>query len=170
MSILNTIKTRRSVREFTTQEIPEEMIGQILEAGRWAPSGLNNQPWKFAVINNKAEIEQIASFTKYTNTVAQATLLIIVFLDNSEVYDRTKDVQAIGACIQNMLLTIHDLELGACWIGEILNRKDEVVKFLNLPDSLELMAVLAIGYPTNKRRISKRKRIEEVMVVPHMVT
>ncbi|MFH1859496.1 MAG: nitroreductase family protein [bacterium] len=177
--------TRRSVREFTAQDVPQEIICQILEAGRWAPSGLNNQPWRFVVVRDRKYIEQLSGLTKYAKTVSNANLLIIVLLDNSVVYDRTKDLQAIGACIQNMLLAIHELGLGACWIGEILNQKERVLDLLELSNtetqiknqtpnqpcdckligtSLELMAVLAIGYPVNKRRVSNRMRIEELVI------
>jgi nitroreductase len=162
-SILNIIKTRRSVREFTDQEVSEDQLQTILEAARWAPSGLNNQPWRFVIIKDKICIETIGEFTKYTRIIAGANLIIVVLLDTRVMYDRIKDIQAIGACIQNMLLVIQELGLGACWIGEILNRKDEVIHYLELPDTFELMAVIAIGYPVDKKRVSTRKEINELV-------
>ncbi len=164
MELLELIKSRRSIRKFKQQPISEEFIQQILEAARWAPSGLNNQPWRFIIIKDKKSIEELSQFTKYSYIIKQAAILIVVFLDNTASYDRTKDIQAIGACIQNMLLMCHALGLGCCWIGEILNRKDEVEKFLGISSSLELMAVLAIGWPQETPTIGKRKPLDELIL------
>ncbi len=163
MSVLDVIRTRRSVREFTDQQVSDGQIEQILEAGRWAPSGLNNQPWRFAVIRNASLKEQVADCTSYRKTMNEANVLIGVFLDTNTVYDRTKDVQAIGACIQNMLLAIHDLGLGACWMGEILNRCSEVERLLGVPETHELMVVLAVGHPKARERSSSRKSLDELI-------
>jgi nitroreductase len=161
MEVLHAIKTRRSVREFKREKVEKDKIEKILEAARWAPSAKNRQPWKFIVVENENTIKQIASCTIYS-FVGGASLLIAVFLDKSEMVDRTKDVQAIGACIQNMLLAIHALGLGAVWIGEILARKEEVNRILDAPAYLELMAVVAVGYPTERKRISARRSLKEI--------
>ncbi|MEW6189023.1 MAG: nitroreductase family protein [Actinomycetota bacterium] len=161
--ILRAIKNRRSVREFTAREVSEQQLQQILEAGRWAPSGLNNQPWRFVVVKEKDLLEKVARHTRYPRILREANVIIAVFLDTDEMYDRTKDVQAIGACIQNMLLTIHEMGLGACWLGEILNQRAQVEKLLDVPKSFELMAVLAIGYPQLKERKSSRKPINDLV-------
>lgn len=163
MEIAKLIKSRRSVRDFTGQIVSDDLIDQVLEAGRWAPSGLNNQPWRFVVIKKGEAMTRVAACTKYQSTAEAASLLISVFLDHDAGYDRTKDVQAIGACIENMLLAAHALGLGACWLGEILNQRNQVEKFLEVPDSYELMAVLAIGYPQARQRSSSRKPLTELI-------
>jgi len=134
----------------------------ILEAARWAPSGLNNQPWKFIVVQKRETIEKLAGCTRYSSIVKGAGVLIAVFLDTSLMYDRTKDVQATGASIQNMLLASHELGLGAVWLGEILNNKEQVNLILETPESFELMAVLAIGYPDGNTPKSSRKELHEI--------
>ncbi len=150
MDIIEIIRTRRSIRRFTEEPVPDEVIDMIIEAGTWAPSGLNNQPWKFAVIRDKYLKEKLAGLTRYSATVLSANVLIAVFLDLSLSYDRTKDAQAIGACIQNMLLFIHSMGLGAVWLGQILENRDRVRKLLEGPGDFELMAVIALGYPASK--------------------
>jgi len=70
VNLMELIKTRRSVRDFTEQEVADELIEQVLEAGRWAPSGLNNQPWRFVVIKKKEAIKAVGGCTKYQSTVA----------------------------------------------------------------------------------------------------
>lgn len=165
MDIFELIKTRRSIRKFTEEPVSDGIIDRIIEAGTWAPSGLNNQPWKFAVVRDKELRAKIAALTRYSRTILSANILIAVFLDNSLSYDRTKDCQGIGASIQNMLLTIHSLGLGAVWLGEILKNKDRVRKVLveDLTD-LELMAVIALGHPAEKGGKGMRHDFRDTIV------
>ena len=161
--MLESIKLRRSIGKFTSQEIADEQVQQIIEAGMWAPSGLNNQPWRIAIIRNSHTRKSIAPLTRYAPIIEGAPLLLVVFLDAGASYDRTKDIQAIGACIQNMLLTIHDLGLGGVWLGEILKNKEQVAKILDAPDSFELMAVIALGHPAEEGGRAYRKSMEEIV-------
>jgi nitroreductase len=164
LDILDIIRTRRSVRRFDNKPVPEELLMEILEAGRWAPSGMNNQPWKFAVIDNRGLNEGISKLTRYAAIVKSARVLIAVFLDNTETYHRTKDVQAVGACIQNMLLEAHSLGLGAVWLGEIIKSDKEIRTLLGIGEDLEFMALIALGYPYEKPRGVKRKELKDLIV------
>jgi nitroreductase len=139
-------------------------VDRVLEAGRWAPSGLNNQPWKFAVATDGAIKEKLSQLTRYSNIVRDAKVLIPVFLNIGESYHRVKDAQAVGACLQNMLLEAHALGLGAVWLGEIIKNDKEIRQILGLGDDLELMAVLAIGYPAEKPGEGKRKELKDLIV------
>lgn len=91
-------------------------------------------------------------------------MCIAVFLDNNESYDRTKDLQAIGACMQNMLLAAHSTGLGAVWLGEILNKRKEVEAVLGSPAGCELMAVIALGRPAGKNVKSTRKSLKDILI------
>jgi nitroreductase len=124
---------------------------------------LNNQPWRLIVIQNPETIRKLSECTNYTGIVAGAPLLIAVFLDTETSYNRTKDIEAIGAAIQNMLLACCELGLGGVWLGEILNQKEKVNSILGCPTNLELMAALAIGEPTPKERTSTRKALSEIV-------
>jgi nitroreductase len=161
--VIDTILTRRSVREFNDRTISKEEVNIILDAGRWAPSGLNNQPWRFVVVRDSETINKLSECTHYFRIVAGAPLLIAVFMDTEHSYNRTKDIQAIGASIQNMLLACCDLGLGAVWLGEILNQHEKVNLILGCPSELELMAVLAIGEPAPGKRTSTRKALSEIV-------
>lgn len=141
------IRHRRSIRSFEARQVSDEMVETILEAGRWAPSGLNNQPWRFAVIRDARLREELSGLTTYSAIIKSAALVIAVFYDTEAGYNRTKDIQAIGACIENMLLQICDLGLGGVWLGEILRSSDEVKKLTGAPDAYEFMAAIALGYP-----------------------
>lgn len=163
MDTFKLIKTRRSIRKFSDEPVSDKVIDTILEAGTWAPSGLNNQPWRFSVIRNKALKDKISELTHYSKIVQRANVLIAVFLDNAASYDRTKDVQAIGACIQNMLLFIHSIGLGAVWLGQILKNKDKVLEILGGSKDLELMAVIALGHPAEKGGKPSRKGLDKTV-------
>jgi len=116
------------------------------------------------VIWDGALKDAIAGLTRYATTLRAAAVLVPVFMDASAGYDRTKDCQAVGAALQNLLLSCHAQGLGAVWIGEILKNKDRVRELLELPERLELMAVVAIGYPAHGRQQSHRKPLEELIV------
>ncbi len=145
--MIDAIRTRRSIRKFTGRCVPDEMIDAVLDAGRWAPSGMNNQPWRFAVVRDRDLRQDLGRCTKYGAVVNSADVIIAVFYNTSAGYDRTKDIQSIGACIQNMLLAAHDLGLGAVWLGEILRCSAEVKALLHAPEDHELMAAVAVGFP-----------------------
>lgn len=162
--MLEAIKTRRSVRSFTSDEVDDSTIDLIVEMGTWAPSGLNNQPWKFMVIRNQHLRDEISIQTKYSRIIQRAPVCIAVFLDNSQSYDRVKDTQACGACIQNMLLALHNLGLGGVWLGEILKNRESVEKILEVPENCELMAVVALGHTDEKEKKGSRKPLEEVIL------
>ena len=159
--VIKTIRDRRSVRQFTGETVSDEVVNQVLESGSWAPSGKNNQPWKFAVIRDQALRESLAALTHSRSIIQGAPVCIAVFLDRSRVYDRTKDVQAVGACIQNMLLTIHSVGLGGIWLGEILKNREKVEALLRAGEGLELMAVLAFGHPAKRPGDGERDPLEK---------
>ena len=164
--ILEIILQRRSVREFESKPVLNEMIASILEAGRWAPSGLNNQPWRFVVVDDEKILFKLAYMTKYSSILLQASTAMAVFLDKEASYSREKDIMAIGACIQNMLLQVQKIGLGACWLGEILNKAKDVELLLNVPESYELLAVLALGYPKERDNMEvsrERKDLKELV-------
>ncbi|MGA1823113.1 MAG: nitroreductase family protein [bacterium] len=162
MDAIEAIKTRRSIRRYTSQGIDRSIIKQIIEAGTYAPSGLNNQPWRFVIVEDKNSIDTVSSNTKYAHIIKEAPAIIAVYLDKAKSYNYVKDVQAIGACIQNMLLASHSYGLGSCWLGEILNKADGVNKILNVPEEYELMAVITIGHPAENGE-SERMAIDDVI-------
>ncbi len=164
MNVTHLIKSRRSVRQYKSDTLSPFQINAILDAGRWAPSGLNNQPWRFVVITSADKRAGLAGFTHYGKTILSAPVTIAVFLDMNAAYNRDKDLMAMGACIQNMLLAAHARGLGTCWLGEILNRKDEVREFLGLGAHLELAALLTVGSARRAKRTGKRKDMKTLIL------
>ena len=162
--ILEAIYTRRSIREFTDRQISREQLHKIIDAGIWAPSGLNNQPWRFVIVQQPDMMEQVAQQTHYGHIVRNANALIAVYLSKEHMYDDVKDMQSAGACIQNILLAAEALELGAVWLGQILKNKQEVNRIFDLSDNFDLMAVIALGYPAHHNQKSTRKEIAELLL------
>ena len=156
------IKERKSVRSFVYKTISKDIIGNIIEAARWAPSGNNSQPWKVCVVIHPTLKRMLADLTKYGGTIEEAYVNFVIFFDLERGYDRTKDLQAIGAFIQNMLLAVHAQEdLGAVWIGEIINRKEEVNEIFKFPvEKFELMGVVAMGIVDEAREKSREESRE----------
>jgi nitroreductase len=155
---LQIFRKRRSVRHFQNRPVSEEMVTAMLDAARWAPSGLNNQPWRFVVVRNPEIRREMAALTKYGRIIEQAPASIAVFLDNESLYHREKDIQGVGAAIQNLLLAAQLLGLGAVWLGEILKNGEEVGKLLQLPARYELMAVVAVGHPDPEHQAPRKGR------------
>jgi nitroreductase len=167
-TIMSNILNRRSIRGYTSREVDRNDIIQMLTAASWAPSGNNLQPWRFSVITNAELIKELSSLTIYYNWVQTSPCLIAVFLDTKAIDDKIsniylKHVQAIGAAIQNMLLTAHELGLGTCWIGEILKNEDKVKELIGIPSELQLMAIISVGYPSKDSK-SRRKDIFETII------
>ena len=163
-TIIDTIYKRRSIREYTSEPVDTGTLREIVKAGCWAPSGLNNQPWRFVLITEHKTRASLAEQTRYSHIVNAAPALIAVFIELSSMYSEIKDHQSIGACIQNMLLATEELGLGAVWLGEILNQKTRVNDILGINDEFELMAVIAIGHPSHRNQSSKRKDINSLII------
>ncbi|MFX1571997.1 MAG: nitroreductase family protein [Promethearchaeota archaeon] len=160
------IKSRRSVRSFVYKKISKETILSVIECGRWAPSGQNSQPWRVCIVTHPTVKRMISELTTYGGVIEDAYVNLVIFLDLERGYDRVKDIQAIGAFMQNLLLGVHAMEgLGAAWIGEILNKKDQVNEIFKFPtDKFELMGVIAIGLVDEARekpRERQRRSLDE---------
>ncbi len=164
-AILKAIHERRSIRQFLDTPVSRDLIMIAVKAASWAPSGLNNQPWRFAIVWDQPLQKALAALTRYASILESAPAVIAVFLDKEASYDYTKDCQAVGACLQNLLLALHSLDLGAVWIGEILKNKERVREILQLPARLELMAVVAVGHPAHRDQKSHRRPLEELILL-----
>ncbi|MBD3337763.1 MAG: nitroreductase family protein [Candidatus Lokiarchaeota archaeon] len=162
--LLTFIKSRKSVRNFVYQKIERNVIEKIIECGRFAPSGLNNQPWRVHIVIHPSIKHMLAELTEYGGILESAYANLFIFLDLEKGYDRTKDVQAIGAFMQNLLLGAHALNLGAVWIGEILKNKEKVNEIFKLTiDKYELMGIIALGETDTQmeKRVEKSREEEK---------
>ena len=159
MDVITCIKERRSIRRFKPDPVPKKMIENILEIGRWAPSGVNYQPWLVKVVA-KDEIKfKLGECSKYGKIIQSASHILVIFLDESQIYNYTKNVQSIGAFFQTILLASHAHGLGSVWLGEPYNQKEKINEIFGIQgEKTKFMGIIAIGYP-NEEGKSKRKEV-----------
>lgn len=159
--VLRVICERRSIRIFRSDPVEPEKVEAILEAARWAPSGRNTQPWRFVVVESKEKREELGRVVTQMDMVRTTPVTIAVLRDKNAGYDETKDIQAIGACAQNILLAAHALGLGACWLGRV--RDPQVEKIVGAKENEELMMLITIGYPAERPPARDRKPLAELV-------
>ncbi len=151
MKVLEAIMMRRSVREFTGQEVPESAVDALIDALLWAPSAGNLQSRKFFFVSRKDVKEALARAALGQRFIAAAPLAVVACLDRriSVRYgDRGVNLYAIqdaAASIENMMLVARDLGLGSCWIGAF--NEFDVADVLELPGHLRPVAIVPVGYP-----------------------
>lgn len=161
--VQNLILSRRSVRVYTEEPISDDTITDLIKAASFAPSGKNRQPWKFFLLTDKASIHSLTLLAGHSKFMATAPCMIFVYLDQSLSYNPIKDVMAVGASIQNLLLYAHAKGLGACWIGELNEYANEVAELLHTAPYLSLLASITLGIPKQKKiPIPRRKPVSEI--------
>lgn len=148
---LNTILTRKSVREYTDKKIDPNLITIILKAAMSAPSAVNTQPWQFIVITEKEILEEIPNFSEYATMCRLAPLAILVCGDLEIAYGEYW-IQDCSAAMQNLLLACHEIGLGAVWTGAYPNKKkiEGFKNLLHLPKQIIPLGLAVIGYPKKK--------------------
>jgi nitroreductase len=176
MELDSCIKGRRSVRSYKDEPVPREQIEAVLEAGVWAPSGMDRQPWRFIVIEDKALIKYVSDETK--KVVAQmmpdmaksmdtekdvicygAPALILVCVETDKMWGEVNLLDSVLAA-QNMFLKAYELGLGTCYMGFIsfLSSNSEVLRKMGVPEGHELMVPFIMGKPTAKQGAAKRNK------------
>ncbi len=158
--VLNAIRRRRSVRTFTNKPVSRETITQIIDAGRFAPSGHNTQPWRVVVVESAEKIHQLSKLAPQDNMIKTAPVTLAVLLDRDAGYDELKDAQGIGAMIENMLLAAYSLGLAGCWMGKAHDHQIEQV--LGTSGGEELMALIPIGYAAETPQDTDRHPLEKI--------
>src|SRR4030042_3279899 len=160
--VLNTIKDRRTIRKFKPNPIDEEKLQMILEAGRWAPSFSNLQPWKFIVTkdqNLKNELDKASKESVLHLGINEAPLVILVCVDRR--IDPLHAIEAGAAATQNIALAGHSLGLGVGWIGVWGTEAETAIqKLFQLPETTRVVSLLPIGYPAESPQ-GNRKPLEE---------
>ena len=167
--VLDAIIQRRSIFRFTPEGVPEEKITSILEAGRWAPSYANSQPWEFIVVRDsklKEEIVEIAKATMAAHAGIEGAQAIIVTCVNPE-KDEYHFIEDGAVATQNMALAAHSLGLSSYWVGifdlaEAENSLEKRIKrVLDIPSSLRVISLLPLGVPAYSIE-KQRKRLDEI--------
>ncbi|MFW9909441.1 MAG: nitroreductase family protein [Candidatus Thorarchaeota archaeon] len=145
MEFMDIIRYRRSIRKYIERDVEDAKIHQILEAGRWAPSASNRQPWHFIIVKDPAMRKKLAAIHPYGGFMAESPVVIVVLGDpnKSPKYHLADPHNAV----QNMILAAYAQGLGSCWMG--VRDTDIEPKFkalLQVPDYLRVICSISIGY------------------------
>jgi len=158
MEVLEAIKTRRSIRRYKKAPVSEEAIEKILEAGRWAPSASNLQPWEFITFTDPEVKRRVTRCFLYGSFLDEAPLGIVVVVDprasSCPIQDGTLAVYA-------MQLTAHALGLGTCWIHPGF-QDERAKKILGIPVERSIICALSVGYP-DETVTKERRRLEDIV-------
>jgi len=157
---IEVILSRRSIRRYTSQPVPEADIRQLLEAAMSAPSAGNGQPWHFVVITDRRILDEIPRFHPYAEMLKEASVAILVCGDLRLEKYRDHWVQDCSAATQNILLAAHAKRLGAVWVG-IYPADDRITRIrvlLGLPGHIVPLCLVPIGHPAEQ--IPRAERYE----------
>jgi nitroreductase len=151
MDTLEAIHTRRSIRKYTDQPIPPQVLEQLLAAGMMAPSARNEQAWQFGVVQNRATLAALSKVSPYATMAERAAAVIVVCGDTQKetVANLGYWVIDCSAATQNILLAAHALGLGAVWVA-IHPRVERIAALrliLPLPDHIIPLCLVPLGYP-----------------------
>ena len=163
-SVLSLLKSRRSIRRYQPDPVPDWMVVQLLEAGRWAPSAGNRQPWAFIAVRDEAVRRQIAQHAaayviRWVH--AEEAPLLIVLCGNTQnpVYRRFLH-EDIGLAGGQIMLQAKALGLGTCWIGGF--DRQAIASILRVPDHMEIIGLLTVGFPAEAPHSRSRRPLPEV--------
>jgi nitroreductase len=164
METLKAILTRRSIRKYINNFIPEEYYEIMLKAAMHAPSARNRQPWHFIVITERTILSRLAEVSPSWKMLAEAASAIVVCGDTDLEDTESFIVQDCSAATQNILLAAHELGLGSVWLG-VHPREDRLhplTEILQLPSHILPVSMISLGKPDETREQPDRYNVERI--------
>lgn len=164
MDALKAILSRRSIRKYTAEAISEPCIQTVIEAGMYAPSAGNQQPWHFIVIRNKQMLSTIPQYHPHAQMLKEAAAAVLVCGDLSLEKHKGYWIQDCSAAVENMLLAAHAQGLAAVWLG-IYPREDRVAglrKLMGIPEQVVPFALIPLGYAAETKSSENRFKKERI--------
>ncbi|ABN69218.1 nitroreductase [Staphylothermus marinus F1] len=158
--LINFLKTRRSIRKFKSEKIPDEILLKILDTARYSPSAHNSQPWKFVIIDDRQILDRLSKIHGGAKPLRFAPQAIVVLVNRKDDPD-SYFLDGANATIY-IQLAAHAFGIGSVWIQTMRNI-DEIQEILNAPKDYVPVAILAIGYPDEKPVLRPRKPLEEIV-------
>jgi len=161
MAEFEILKKRRSIREYSDEQLSKDALEKIIEAARFSPTARNVQPWEFIVITEVSTLKKIADLAENGRFLSQAKACIAVFCADTKYY-----LEDGCAATCNILLAAAMLGVGSCWIaGDKKPYCAQVATLLNVPASYKLVSLVALGYPKSKEGfyIAEKRPVKEVL-------
>lgn len=161
MDVVTAIRNRRSIRKYKSTEVEPEKVDTILQAGRWAPSASNKQPWHFIVVRDQEMRKKFAEAHAYGRFMAESPVVIVVLGDPAK-HPRYHLADPHNA-VQNMLLAAYYEGLSTCWMGV---RETDIEpafrELLGIPDDIRVICCISVGYGDQERN-SNRFVLEDIV-------
>jgi nitroreductase len=157
MDVFEAIIERRSIRDYKTRPIEKEKLMKLLQAARHAPSAKNRQNWKFIIITDE-KIKRALVPACYDQTFIAQSPVTIAGVANPRLKWYRIDM---GIAFEHIALEAMELGLGTCWIGAF--EEPEVSQILSVPEHLETVMLMTIGYPNEKPSATPRKMLDEIV-------
>ncbi|OGD47866.1 hypothetical protein A3K69_06015 [Candidatus Bathyarchaeota archaeon RBG_16_57_9] len=150
MEFYDVVKTRRSIRSYGADPVPEASLGRVLEAARVAPSGHNRQLWKFYVVRDAEKRRRVAEACRGQTWIAKAPVVIVAVgwkipFNRGGYMGEMSFMMDVSIVFTHLVLAARAEGLGTCWIGDFEN--DKVREALGLPEDQHVVAVTPLGYP-----------------------
>jgi nitroreductase len=168
MELFEAIRKRRSIRQFTSQEVPDDYLNKILEAAILAPSAGNLQSWHFIVVRSNSLKENLSKAAWNQEYVMNAPVVIVVCCDLEQIAPYGKrgselfTLHDTGAAIENMLLACTDIGLGSVWVGAFDEVKVAELLGLNW-NKFRPVAIIPVGFSDEAPPVSSRRPLSEVV-------
>lgn len=151
MNVDEAVRTILAVRAYQDRPVPDEVVRQILEAGRLTASAANKQPWHFVVVRDPATLRQLGALSPSGPYVADAPLAIVVAVDQTPYA-----VSDASRAIQDMMLVAWDAGVGSNWVG--FGGMEEVKRLLGIPGDRDVLAIVPFGYPARPAGQGRKRR------------
>lgn len=162
MNVFEAIKTRKSVRKYKPQPIPEDHLKQIMTAAQLAPSAGNKQPWRFILVKDPETKMKLGTIARNQTWISDAGVIVAALAmdkKSPEVYERWAEKDVMTA-VEHMVLAAWELGYGTCWIGAF--NEDQVKELLKVPKEMAVINLLPIGVPDQIPEPRGRKSLEEL--------
>ena len=150
MTLEELMLKRRSVRKYKDAPVPDELIDKLLHYGMSGPSACNRCPWEFYVVTNKDILDKIVESGRFTKHHSPLKIVVCGNTDNFLPRDFVGYwIQDCSSAIENILLGVTDMGLGACWEGAHPQVQVEanLKEILKLPENHIALGIISIGYP-----------------------
>lgn len=156
------IRNRRSIRAYQDKPVPDELLEQVLEAGRLAPSAANAQNWHFTAVKNKETRLRLMEACNNQKQVGQAPVTLIIWATLDRTMSCGQSTASVDCSIATafMILKAAELGLGTCWLGAFQNK--QVKEILGLKESDVVVAVTPLGYPAEQPQARERKPLAQI--------
>ena len=160
MELSKAIKERRTIKDFTDQPVPDELLEQSLEAGLWAQNHRLTQPWRFAILGEQTKAQLAQTFPKI---VSKPAVVAVSCLKSDGGEQEREDYAAVACAIQNIQLEAWDLGLGMQWSSGKAATGPHLYELLQLdPDKEFLVGLLLFGFPLEIPPAKARHPLAEV--------